>query len=84
MPRYFFDLRGEYILEDTEGRELPDVFAAMLHADREAREMICASVEEHAPIDLLHKIQVRDDADVVVATVRLGDAITILRSGESV
>jgi hypothetical protein len=84
VPRYFFDLRGEYILEDTEGRELPDVFAAMLNADREAREMICASVEEQTPIDLLHKIEVRDRAGVVVATVRLGDAITIVRSGESV
>jgi hypothetical protein len=84
VPKYFFDLRGEYFLEDTEGRELSDVFAAMLHADHEAREMVCASVAKHAPIDLLHEIQVRDDAGIVVGTVRFGDAITIVRSGEPV
>jgi hypothetical protein len=84
MPRFFFDLYNDMDAPDREGQELPDLRAAQMHALKEARTMIGASVLEHGKIDLRHFIRVRDERGKAVHLVEFGDAVTIERGGEPV
>ena len=84
MARYFFDLRNDIDVNDGEGRHFADLGAATVHARKEAREMICASVEEGRDVDLRHKIEVREESGSVAAVVHFEDAVRFLRAGEPV
>jgi hypothetical protein len=84
MPRYYFDLHNDIDAPDEEGVELMDPSQAHARALKEAREMICASVEEHGRIDLRHHIQIRDETGAIVGVVKFEDAVTFLREGEPV
>jgi hypothetical protein len=84
MPRYYFDLRDDIDVDDPEGRVLPDVDSALVHAKKEAQEMVVACVAEGRPIDLQHRIQVRDEGGEVKVVVHFSDAARIVRGGQPV
>lgn len=59
MPRYYFHLRNDEIVDDEEGRELPDIAAARECAIEAARELTCASIHR-GRLNLDHYIEVVD------------------------
>ena len=79
MPRYYFDLHNDLDLMDDQGVILPTFEDARARAFLEAREMICSSVDEHAKIDLGHRIAIRDEHDTIVGKVRFDEAVLFVR-----
>ena len=82
MPRYFFDLHNDMDAIDEEGKELPDLNAALAHALTEARTMIQASVAESGRIDLRHHIDVRSEDSEILHVLHFEDAVTVQRGSE--
>jgi len=82
MPRYFFDLHNDVDVLDPEGKELPDLSAAVAHALLEARTMIQASVADTGRIDLRHHIDVRDESGSIVHVMHFEDAVAVQRGTE--
>lgn len=78
MPRFYFHLRNDLSVDDSEGRELPDLAAARVLAGKYALDMSAASVLEHGRINLRHRIEVADASGDTVATVEFGDVVTVL------
>ena len=76
MPRYFFDLYDDMVVQDDAGLELPDVEAARREAIRSARAMACAEVLE-GHLNLQHRIEVKDEHGHHVATVRFADVVAL-------
>lgn len=81
MPHYFFDLHNDIDAEDEEGKDLPDLQAAIYHALCDARTMIGASVKDTGRIDLRHHIDVRDGSGIVYV-MHFEDAVTVQRGDE--
>jgi hypothetical protein len=81
MPRYFFDIHNDIDALDHEGKDLPDLEAALDVALGEARTMIQASVAETGRIDLRHHIDVREGGQVV-HVMHFEDAVTVQRGQE--
>lgn len=81
VPHYFFDLHNDIDAEDEEGKELPNLRAAIDHALCEARTMIQASVKETGRIDLRHHIDVRQGGGIVYV-MHFEDAVTVQRGDE--
>ncbi|GEP01157.1 DUF6894 family protein [Methylobacterium haplocladii] len=69
MPRFFFDARNGVDARDAEGRELPDAAAAQRAAVTVAASY--ASCPDRLIDEGVIVVSVRDEADLVVATVRL-------------
>ena len=84
MPRYFFDLYNDMVVQDDEGVELTDLEAAKKHAFKEARQMIAASVTEQGKIDLRHYVKIRDGLGDEVHCIDFEDAVSVERGGEPV
>ena len=81
MPHYFFDLHDDRNAVDPEGKDLPDLEAAIAHALIETRYMIQANIAEFGRVDLRHHIDVREGGEVVYV-MRFEDAITVQRGAE--
>ena len=77
MPRFYFHLRNDLSVDDEEGRELPDVEAARVQAEKYALDMSAASVLEQGKINRDHRIVVTNEAGQDVLTVRFGEVVTI-------
>jgi hypothetical protein len=77
MPRYYFHLRNDLLVDDEEGIELPDMEAARVKAEEYALDMSAASVLEHRKINLHHRIEVADETGEVVLRVEFGDVVTV-------
>ena len=82
MPCYFFDLHNDIDTLDLDGKELPDLDAALAYALSEARAMIQASVADTGRIDLRDHIDVRDESGEVVYVLHFEDAVTVQRGDE--
>ena len=76
MPRYFFHLYNHIVCTDEEGVELADVQAVRARAVESARETMSHDVKK-GELCLSHRIEVADEADQRVLTLRFGDAVTI-------
>lgn len=76
VSRYFFHVYDDVVAQDEEGRELPSFEAARLEALRGARALIGEQVK-HGYIVLSHWIDVHDEADEKLLTLRFGEAIDI-------
>lgn len=76
VPRYFFHLYNHIVSTDEEGLELPDVEAVRARAIESARETMSRDVKK-GEVCLSHRIEVADEADHRVLTLRFGDAVTI-------
>lgn len=77
MPRYFFHLYNHIECADQEGAELPDFEAVRALAIESARETMAHDVKR-GEVCLSHRIEVADEANQLVLTMRFGDAVTIL------
>jgi hypothetical protein len=77
MSLFYFDLFNDIDSSDDEGQDLADLAAAISAATRYARAMAAESVNE-GHLDLRHRIEVRDAAGAIVATVKFGDAVAIV------
>ena len=76
MPRYFFHLYDDIDSIDEEGTELPDIAAATKHAITQAKDMACAEVLK-GHLSLRHRIEVTDEAGMVLLTVRFKDVVEV-------
>lgn len=77
MPRYFFNLRNDMSVDDEEGRELPDLETARSWARKYAAEMAAVSVVDHHHLNLHHRIEVTDEAGLIVVVVEFRDVVRI-------
>jgi len=82
VPHYFFDLHNDLDVEDLEGKELPDLDAALAYALCEARHMIQASIADTGRIDLRHHIDVRSETGEIIYELHFEDAVTVQRGEE--
>jgi len=77
VPRYHFNVRNGYgFTADEEGLELSSIQDARMHAISGARSLLSAEVLE-GTLDLSGQIEVTDDTDREVLTVRFRDAVTV-------
>jgi hypothetical protein len=76
MPRYFFRLYNDMVVDDLEGAELPDDRAARDYAIRNIRDLMCESVGE-GRLNLSHRIDVGDEAGAKLFSVSFGEAVRI-------
>ena len=77
MPRYHFNIRnGCGFTRDEEGLELSSEMDARTQAIRGARSLISAAVLE-GTLDLDGQIEVTDDRDDNILTVRFRDAVEV-------
>lgn len=77
MPRFFFHLRNDHILDDEEGVELSSNEAAKERASSFALSMAAASIVESQKLDLRHRIDVTNQAGEVIHTVLFGDVVEV-------
>ena len=76
MPRFFFNVYDDLIVNDEEGAVLPNLEAARLQALIGARDLMCEQVR-HGYIVLSHWIDVIDDEGTLVLHLPFRDAIDI-------
>jgi len=77
MPRYYFHIRAHGEVEyDTDGLELPDLYAARRAAIAAARDMVVEAVVGNNVIDQ-RTIEVVSQSGELVATVPLQSVINI-------
>ena len=77
MPRYYFHLYDDIVVEDEDGLELPDADAGYLTALRNIRSMLAEQVMD-GRLNLSHRIEIEDAEGRAVKTVAFRDAVTIL------
>lgn len=79
MPLYFFHLRdGTDTLIDAEGIDLMGVEAARASALSQARDILSHDVLKGS-VNLAQRIDVFDEADTLVCSLKFEDAVQILR-----
>jgi hypothetical protein len=76
VPIFFFDLYDDMTVIDDEGAELSGLEQAREHAIRNAAEMACTEVLD-GHLRLKHRIEVRDESGVTIATVRFADVVKV-------
>jgi hypothetical protein len=76
MPRFFFRLCGDLDCEDEEGQELPDTDAAVEEAVRGVRSIMCEQVSK-GRLSLKGRIEVRDEAGLILASIAFRDVLAI-------
>ena len=77
MPRYHFNIRNSFgFAADEEGLELSSDQDARMQAISGARSLMSAEVLE-GTLDLRGQIEVTDDANGKVLTVRFRDAVAV-------
>lgn len=75
MARYFFHLDDQGQADaDHQGRDLPDLAAAISTATQEIRDFLADQVR-HGYLDLNLRVNITDDSGQTVATVCCGDAV---------
>lgn len=83
MPHYHFNIRNGYgFTRDEEGQDLSSDMDAQVQAIRGARSLMSAEVME-GMLDLDGQIEVTDDHNDKVLTVRFRDAVHVRQSESS-
>jgi hypothetical protein len=77
VPRYFLYLHNDVDARDEEGKELPDLGAAIDLASRQARFTFAETIKEEGRGNLDHRIDIEDEQGRVLGTVRFGDVVKI-------
>lgn len=82
MARYYFHLRdGVDVLIDEEGRQLDNLASVARAALIEARSIISAEAETgHIRLD--QRIDVENEARIIIYTIEFADAVTIVPAVE--
>lgn len=76
MPRYFFNICDDFESLDDEGKDLPDLVAAIDYAVAGARSLAAETVHE-GHIVCHHRVDILDEAGAVLHAVRFDEAIII-------
>ena len=76
MPRFFFNIYDDVVVDDEEGLELPDAEAARREGIRSARALACEQVLQ-GHLNVNHRIEVQDEDRRRIATIRFGEAVSI-------
>ena len=76
MPRFYFNLRNDLVVDDEEGLELPDLAAAREYALFTARSIAAENVHK-GKLNLSHRIEIADEDNQVLATVSFADAVKV-------
>lgn len=76
MPRYFFNIRNDIHTDDEEGRDLPNLQAALETAIESARELVCADIKK-GWLNLDHYIEVLDERRILALRVTFREAFEI-------
>ena len=83
MPLYHFNIRNGFgFAADEEGLELPSEKEARLQAIRGARSLLSAEVLE-GKLDLSGQIEVTDEQNGEVMTIRFRDVVSVHQGGAS-
>ena len=77
MPRFYFHLRNDLDVPDDEGKELPDMQAALEYARTNARLEAAETLKEQGKLTLSHRIDIEDERGNVLDTVRFADVVAI-------
>jgi hypothetical protein len=77
MPRFYFHLHNDVHVPDPEGKELPNLEAALEYAASNALFTMAETLKEQASINLHHHIDIEDERGQVLATVRFKDVAKI-------
>ena len=72
MSRFFFDIRHEITVPDTEGSEHENLAAAIAEAHEAARELLAEGVKRRQD-RRSWVIEIRDEAGTIMATAPLDD-----------
>ena len=76
MPRFRFHVYNDDITHDREGKEVPDLAAAVVEAAMSAREIMADELRLNGEITLGHWIEIEDeDGELTVLAFR--DAVKI-------
>ena len=76
MPLYYFHIYNDAITMDEEGVELADAHAARAHAVNGARSLVCETAR-HGYLVRAHRIEIVDEHQKPVGTVRFDEAVEI-------
>ena len=77
VPRFYFHLRNDIDVPDDEGKELPDLEAALELAASQARKLAGEVVKEQGRITLSHRIDVEDEDHKLLATIAIRDVVRV-------
>jgi Domain of unknown function (DUF6894) len=77
VPVFYFHLINDVDAPDDEGKELPDLEAAMLHARRHALFTAAETLKAEGKIVLSHRIDVEDGRGKVLGTVTFGEVVNV-------
>lgn len=78
MPRFYFNLRDDLVIDDEEGMELPDLPAARQYALFNARSIAAENVQK-GHLNLSHRIEIADESGHVLDVVEFSDAVKVAR-----
>lgn len=78
MPRYFFHLRDDLDVSDTEGLELASLGQARARARAQAVHMAAASITERGRLDLSHRIEVEDQSGEMLYAVAFAEVVEVI------
>jgi hypothetical protein len=77
MPRFYFHLHNDIDAPDEEGKEFADLAAARAYALFQVRHVVGETAKETGRIVLSHRIDIEDDQEQVLDTVRFDDGVEI-------
>lgn len=77
VPRFYFHLINDIDVPDNEGKVLADLAAAQHHAIQQARALMAAMIAEKGRLAFNHRIDIEDEAHVLVGSTSFRDAVTI-------
>jgi hypothetical protein len=76
MQRFFFHVHDDLDVPDEDGAEVRDLDSAIRVAVRAVRSLACEQVTK-GHLNLQHRIDVKNEAGSVLATVRFADVIEV-------
>lgn len=76
MPRFYFHLRNDLVVDDEEGIEVPDLAAAREYALFNARSLAAENVYK-GHLNLSHRIEIADETQRIVGIVTFRDAVKV-------
>jgi hypothetical protein len=77
MPHFYFHLHNDMDAPDDEGQEFKDLDAARAFAVRQVQHLAGETVKETGRIVLDHRIDIEDEQQNVLDTIRSGDVVKI-------
>ncbi len=75
MPRFYFDLHNHIVALDNEGLELTNLEDAEAEARCGAAEVISEQIKIGEPVELSHRIEIKDANHKVVFVLRFRDLV---------